>query len=144
MAQHPRYLGWQVDWPVFVKYPFSADMKDWKRGEPFNWFERNMKPEKVAQLYLAGFLYHNEDLIIQNKVGDRLSEMNSAQLARLVNLLNEVVKDRTTTATEFNNKRCKQSKVDDKQRGIIRRFLINNKWIEEDFYRIRDIVLNEV
>jgi hypothetical protein len=27
---HPSYLGFQIDWPVFVKIPFTADGKNTK------------------------------------------------------------------------------------------------------------------
>lgn len=140
---HPHYLGWQVDWPVFVKMSLSADGKQWKRGEHFNWLERSMEADKVALLYASGYLHHNKELEVQAKVGDRLSEMNGNQLKTLVNLINTEVKKRTSSTNEFENKRCKQSTIDDKQRGLIRRFLFGNKWIQEDFYTMRDTILGE-
>jgi hypothetical protein len=140
---HPHYLGWQVDWPVFVKMSLSADGKQWKRGEHFNWLERSMEADKVALLYASGYLHHNKELEVQAKVGDRLSEMNGNQLKTLVNLINTEVKKRTSSTNEFENKRCKQSTIDDKQRGLIRRFLVGNKWIQEDFYTMRDTILGE-
>ena len=139
---HPTYLGWQVDWPVFVKLPVSADGKNWKRGEYFNWFEREIKQDTVAILYATGYLYHNKELEVQNKVGDRLHELDSRQLDTLVNLLNAEVKKRTTSTSEFENKKCKKSKIDDKQRGLIRRFLNSNNWITEDFYASRDKIID--
>ena len=140
---HPTYLGWQVDWPVFIKMPVSANGKNWKRGEHFNWLEQSIDQDKVAILYATGYLYHNKELEVQSKVGDRLSEFSGKQLETLVNLLNAVVKDRTSSTNEYNIKKCKKSKIDDKQRGLIRRFLNNSAWITEDFYRIRDKILND-
>ena len=140
---HPTYLGWQVDWPVFIKMPVSANGKNWKRGEHFNWLEQSIDQDKVAILYATGYLYHNKELEVQSKVGDRLSEFSGNQLETLVNLLNAVVKDRTSSTNEYNIKKCKKSKIDDKQRGLIRRFLNNSAWITEDFYRIRDKILND-
>jgi len=140
---HPSYLGWQVDWPVFIKMPLSADGKEWKRDEHFNWLERGIEADKVSILYKSGYLHHNTELEIQNKVGDRLSEMNGSQLKTLVNLINAEVKKRTSSTNEFENKRCKQSTLDDKQRGLIRRFLVGNKWIMDDFYKMRDTILGE-
>jgi len=70
-----------------------------------------------------------------------LSEFSSKQLDTLVSLLNVIVKDRTSSTSEYNTKKCRKSKIDDKQRGLIRRFLNNSAWISEDFYRIRDEVL---
>jgi len=140
-GMHPRYLGWQVDWPVFIKMPFSADGKHWKRSEHFNWAERELEMKDVASLYAQGFIYHNSELAKTNKVGDRLGELNKEQLHSLVVQLNSIVKERTTTSKEFQDKRCKQSKIEDKQRGLIRRFLNRNPWIVEDFYRLRDYTL---
>jgi hypothetical protein len=140
---HPTYLGWQVDWPVFVKLPLLADSKNWKRGDHFNWAERGVDQDRTAALYASGFLYHNRELEVQTKVGDRLSELAGKQLESLVNLLNVEVKSRTSSTSEFEAKKCKKSRVDDKQRGLIRRFLNGNRWITEDFYTIRDKVLVE-
>jgi hypothetical protein len=140
---HPTWLGFQVDWPLFVKNTFQADSKSWMRGEFFNWQERGIDSYKVYTMYASGHLYHNEDLEKANKVGDRLSEMNSEQLYSLVGLLNGKVKERTSSAEELKNKRCRQSKIDEKQRGLIRSFLRKNPWIEEDFYNFRDTVLGE-
>ena len=139
---HPTYLGWQVDWPVFVKLPLLADSKNWKRGEHFNWLERGMQQDKIATLYASGYLYHNTELEVQSKVGDRLSELAGKELETLVNLLNAEVKARTSSTAEFETKKCKKSKIDDKQRGLIRRFLNSNRWITEDFYEIRDKILD--
>jgi len=141
---HPVYLGWQVDWPVFVKMPFSAFGKYWKKGEEFNWtVQINAEADKVAQLYGAGYIYHNRELEKSSKVGDRLSEMDSDKLVKLVRLVNVEIKQRTTTEKEYNNKRVKQSKIDDKQRGLIRAWLYRNEWMREEYYRIRDSILEE-
>jgi len=140
---HPSYLGWQVDWPLFIKTPLSADGKEWKREEHFNWLERGIEADKVAILYASGYVHHNTDLEVQSKVGDRLSEMQGNQLKTLVTLINAEVKKRTSSTNEFENKRCKQSTLDDKQRGLIRRFLVGNRWIMDDFYKMRDTILGE-
>ena len=140
---HPTYLGWQMDWPVFVKMPVTADGTNWKRGDHFNWAERGLAQDKVAILYATGYIYHNSELEVQAKVGDRLSELSGKQLDTLVTLLNVEVKKRTSSTAEFNVKKCKKSKIDDKQRGLIRRFLNNSAWITEDFYTIRDKILND-
>jgi hypothetical protein len=94
-------------------------------------------------MYASGYLYHNQDLEKENKVGDRLSELTTDQLYSLVGLLNGEVKKRTSTAEELKEKRCRQSKIDDKQRGLIRSFLRKNPWITEDFYKFRDNILGE-
>jgi hypothetical protein len=140
---HPNYLGFQIDWPLFIKMPLTADSKNWKKGEHFNWLERGIDDKAVATLYASGYVYHNKDLEIQTKVGDRLSEMNISQLDTLVNLINVEVKSRTSSTAEYENKKCKKSKIADKQRGLIRRFLNANRWINEDFYTIRDKILGD-
>lgn len=139
---HPHYLGWQQDWPVFVKTPFTADDKSWGCGEHFNWLNRGISPQSVAILYNTGYLYHNPELEKETKVGDRLGEMDSGQLQTLVSLLNAEVKAKTNSTSEYTAKKCKQSKIDEKQRGLIRSFIRNNRWVEEKYYAIRDDILD--
>lgn len=139
---HPTYLGWQIDWPVFVKMPFSADGKTWERGEYFNWLNRDINPDAVAHLYATNFIYHNRELEKEVKVGDRLNEMDLGQLESLVRLLNAEVKAKTNSTTEYNAKKCKQSKIEEKQRGLLRSFIRNNRWIEDLFYETRDNILD--
>jgi len=141
---HPNYLGWQVDWPLFVKVPFDSNGRTLKQGEHFNWLNpsRHIDETTVAMLYATGKVHHNKDLEKQSKVGDRLEEFNSEGLMSLVKLLNSKVKERTNSTTEFTSKKCKQSTLDHKQRGQIRSFLRNNRWIEEDFYKIRENLLD--
>lgn len=141
---HPPHLGWQVDWPVFIKRPFSAFGKPWKIGEEFNWqLQVGAQEDKIAQLYKSGYIYHNRDLEVTTKVGDRLSELNSEQLLSLVKLVNKEVQSRTSTTKEYNDKKIKQSRIDDKQRGLIRAWLNRNNWMLQDYYRIRDSILGE-
>ena len=134
---HPNYLGFQLDWPVFVKIPFSG----YEKGEHFDWLTKNVDPARVAQLYSTGHIYHNKELEKEVKVGDRLEELDSSQLETLVGLLNAEVKSRTNSTNEYTAKKCKQSKIDSKQRGLLRSFLRNNRWIEEKFFEIRDDIL---
>ena len=108
---HPTYLGIQIDWPLFVKMPLNADSKLWKPGDHFNWLERGIEADKVVSLYVTNYLYHNEELTVQNKVGDRLSELSGRQLDTLVTLMNAEVKKRTSSNAEFEAKKCKKSKL---------------------------------
>lgn len=135
---HPIYLGFQLDWPLFVKLPFG----DFKKGDYFNWLQLNVDPSRVAQLYASGFVYHNKELEKETKIGDRLEELEGADLEKLVMLLNAEVKARTNSTNEYQAKKCKQSKIDAKQRGLLRSFLRNNRWIEEKFFEIRDSILD--
>lgn len=136
---HPIYLSWQIDWPLFVKLPFG----DFKKGDHFNWLQLNVDPSRVAQLYATGFVYHNKELEKETKIGDRLEELEGADLEKLVMLLNVEVKARTNSTNEYQAKKCKQSKIDAKQRGLLRSFLRNNRWIEEKFFEIRDSILGQ-
>ena len=56
---HPQYLGWQIDWPVFVKIPFSG----YQQGDHFDWVAKNVDPARVAQLYSTGQIYHNKEFV---------------------------------------------------------------------------------
>jgi len=141
---HPNYLGFQVDWPVFVKMPFTSFGKPWKKRQHFDWQNQiNPDPAKISILYSAGYIHHNEVLEVETKVGDRLGEMNTEQLTSLVRLMNNHVKKVTSTVTEYNKKKCKQSLVDDRQRGLIRSFLRNNAYIMDIFYETRDKLLKD-
>ena len=134
---HPIYLGWQIDWPVFVKIPFG----DYKKGDHYDWVSKNIDPARVAQLYSTGQIHHNKELEKETKVGDRLEEMDGTQLESLVRLLNNEVKGRTNSTSEYTAKKCKQSKIESKQRALLRSFLRNNRWIEEKFFELRDGIL---
>ena len=124
---HPPYLGWQVDWPLFVKMPFTAFGKYWKKGEHFNWHTQHGADEtKIAQLYGAGFVHHNRAKEKEEKVGDRLYELHSDDFLTLIRLANYQIEKVTANKNEFNRKKIKQSKILDKQRGLIRSWKANN------------------
>lgn len=141
-------FGWQVDRPVFVRKSFNAFGKTWDRGENFNWINQAFRAEdweqqlhNVHNLYLSGFVHHDTSKEQQNKVGDRLSEFNPEKLYSLVQQMNYIVKAQTNSQTEYTNKKIKTSKIADKQRGILRRWLYSNGWAHEEFYKIRDSIL---
>ena len=140
---HPTYLGFQIDWPVFVKTPFSSGNRNWTKGEEYKWAELGFDQAAVARLYATNFIHHNPALEAQNKVGDRLHEMSSSQLHSLVIQLNSELKSRTVSQKDFDKNRCRQSKIDAKQRGLIRRWLYSNQWSEEFYYDLRDRILGD-
>lgn len=124
---HPTYLGWQVDWPLFVKMPFTAYGKYWKRGEHFNWHtQHGAEADKVAHLYASGYVHHNPTREKEEKVGDRLYELEKEDFKDLTRLVNAEIKKLTANDTEYNRKKIKQSAILDKQRGLIRSWLRNN------------------
>lgn len=144
MAIHPTYLGWQRDWPLFVFREFNAAGRTWKRGEVFNWLAHHIEPENVAHLYKAEYVYHNKDLEKQNKVGDRLIEFDRKTIDELIDRMNVLVQKQTITKDQFERTRCRKTQAKDltRQIGLIKSFLNNNKWIVDDFYTIRDDILN--
>lgn len=140
---HPIYLGWQIDWPIFVKIPFNSGGKNWVKGEEYKWMNLGFDQSAVAKLYSIGYVHHNPTLEAQNKVGDRLHEMDAAQLKTLVTLLNAELKSRTVSTKDYEIKRLRQSAIPTKQRGLIRGWMYSNKWSEEIYYTLRDKVLGD-
>lgn len=140
---HPSYLGFQIDWPVFVKIPFKTGKKQWQRTEHFNWAELGYEAKDVAALYNNNYIYHNEELEKTQEVGYRLAEFSKPELRTIVEQMNLVVKDRTDSKEQFQKIRCRQSASMEKQRGLIRRFLHNNPSFEEDYYKIIDYVIGK-
>lgn len=133
---------WQVTEPVFVKYPFDADGKSWSRGERFNWLERNVEDWKVERLFQAGFVYHNPELEVVSKSGDRLNEMGRKQLDSLLRLINKEIEKKTSTQDEFKKKKVRFSRIEDKQRTHIRMWRRRFEEFEDVFRHCRDYVLD--
>lgn len=155
MNNYKKYIlenkfGWQIDRPVFVKIPFNAYGKTWKAGEEFNWQVQACRAEDypkmlntVSLMYKTGKIHHDSNREVQQKVGDRLGELGPQELLSLVRTINTVVKQRCTTEKEFQNKRLKQSKIADKQRGLIRAWLNRNHWAMDEYVKIRDALLDK-
>lgn len=110
----------QIDQPLFVKVSFDGHGKRWKIQQHFPWKEMGVDYERVKHLYGIRYLYHNEQLAADIKVGDGLEVLDAAGLNALVDSINEKVKGKTTTEDEYQKKKCKKSKILDKQRGLIR------------------------
>lgn len=115
---HPT--PFQFDRPLFVKIPFNAGKRNWERQEEFKWKELNFDTDKVMTLYNNGYLYHNTDLEKSTLVGDGLELLDAESLDALVNTINEKVKKHSKNTLEFDKRKCKKSKILDKQRGLIR------------------------
>lgn len=155
MQDHKQYqidnhFGWQIDRPVFVKQGFQAFGKQWNRGDEFNWINQTFRKEDwfkqlkmVHNLYRAGYLHHDSQREKQNTVGDRLNEMTGDQLYKLVSTLNSEIQRRSGSKEEFNRLKCKISKIEDKQRGLIRQWRRRNTWADDLFYQYRDSILKE-
>jgi len=113
-------MPFQLDRPVFVKYPFQSWGRVLQKGDEFKWKEIGVTEEKALILYKQGFIYHNPEFEVELKVGDGLEQLDVDGLHGLVDNINAKVKSKTKSDTEFQKKKCKKSKIVDKQRGLIR------------------------
>lgn len=110
--------------PVFVRVPFMAGGRLWTRGKEFPWLTMSMKEYRVAALYNQGKLMHSDILeeTLEVQVGDGLEKLGSDGLRAVVDSINAQVKAKTKNKTEYERKKCKLSRNDDKQRTLIRRW----------------------
>ena len=137
-------LDFQHDWPVFVRTRYKKITwkgKEYTYQDHLPWRELNIPEDVIRNWFKAEVVYHDTELEKQTKIGDRLSEFDQQGLDKLVDAINVVVKRQTNSTNEFQQKKCKKSKIADKQRGLIRSFLRVNRWIEDEFYEIRDKML---
>tara|TARA_R110001632_G_scaffold94747_3_gene200751 strand:+ start:480 stop:857 length:378 start_codon:yes stop_codon:yes gene_type:complete len=125
-------MSLQYEIPLFVKVQFSGSGRVWKLQEHFPWKELSIDKGVVQQLYQNDYLYHNAALEVETKVGDGLEALNSEALLALVDKLNERVQAKTKTKTDFERQKCKKSKIDDKQRGLIRSWRRSYGHMEND------------
>lgn len=122
----------QYDRPVFVKIAFDSKGRKWNLQEHYPWKELSVDTRKAEVLYNNGFLYHNSELEDKAKVGDGLDSLDKESLAVLVKSINDKVKAKTSTEAEFTRKKCKSSKILDKQRGLIRSWRRTYGQLEND------------
>lgn len=138
---HPEYLGWQVDWPLYVRVPMlKIKNKVFKKNDHFPWAEMGADPKKVAQLYKQRMVHHNATLTTERGEGDRLGEMSIRGLRSLAQMLNtKLKKEHVSSEEEFKRKRCRMSASNaDTQRRYIRQFLNKNPYMGDYFLEIRD------
>lgn len=57
MKMARKILSFQVDRPVFVKYPFRVGGKKLPRGEPWDWKKAGVSVDRARNLFKSGFLY---------------------------------------------------------------------------------------
>jgi len=114
----------QYDKPVFVRNPNGLLMsgKRYAKGDLVPWKERGLPKANIERMYNELHLHHNEELEVTLKlsVGDGLTDMDAEQLAILVKTINEKVKAKTSNEAEYDRKKCRVSKIKDKQIGFIR------------------------
>ena len=126
----------QYDKPVFVRTPNGLLMngKRYERGDLVPWKERGLPKDNIERLYNEHHLHHNEELeeVVKAPVGDGLDEMTVDQLHILVATINKKVKSKTKDSTEYDKKKCRSSKVKDKQAGLIRSWRRNYGHLEAE------------
>lgn len=126
----------QYDKPVFVRNPNGLLMsgKRYEKGDLVPWKERGLPLKNIERMYNEHHLHHNEELedVVKAPVGDGLEEMTNEQLEILVKAINTKVKAKTANSTEFDKKKCRSSKIKDKQIGLIRSWRRNYGDLEAD------------
>lgn len=137
---HPEYLGWQMDWPLYVKAPLVVVAgRTYSKGDYFPWAESNFEPDKIARMYSQKLLHHDAPRATEEGHGDRLGEMSTGKLHDLVSMLNDnLKKEHCATEAQFKQKRCRKSSIVDTQRRFIRQFLSKNPYMSDYFLSIRD------
>ena len=110
----------QLDRPVFVRIPFTSGSRKLEAGDEFKWKELGIDEQKVLILYRERYIHHSSELEVARKVGDGLEELDVDALHAVVDNINTKVQKKTNTQVEFDRKKCKKSKIADKQRGLIR------------------------
>lgn len=126
----PEEFPFQIDRPTFVRVPFTGAGRQWQAGEHFPWKELSVDDNKVRILYNQRTLFHDSTKETGMKVGDGLEALDIDGLSGLVDTINEKVKDSCATTREYDKKRCKKSRVLDKQRGMIRSWRRNYGQLE--------------
>jgi hypothetical protein len=122
----------QYDRPLFVTLTMKAQGRTFNAGDELKWKEIGLDKELVKILYREGRLRHSSTLEAETKVGDGLEVLDVDGLHNLVNGINEKVKSKTKSDAEFQKKKCKKSKIADKQRGLIRSWRRNYGHMETD------------
>lgn len=142
---HPEYLGWQLDWPLYVKAPvLTIQGKVFKKGDYFPWSEMSADASKIAALYRQRLVHHDANKAKEDGTGDRLGEINGRDLKSLAGLLNHhLKKNHCATEEEFKRRRCRQSSIADTQRRFIRQFLSKNPYMSDYFLEVREPYLKK-
>lgn len=145
-AAHPEYLGFQIDWPVFVKAPvLRVGGRVYKKNDVLPWAQLGVDPAKVAQLYRRKYIIHDNTRAVEESLGDRLGEMSQKNLHRLATLMNDHFKKKhCATAQEFKQKRCRASNNEETQRRYIRQFLYKNPSMSDFFLENREHFITKV
>lgn len=137
----------QYSKPLFVRSRHKSVIwkgKEWTYNDLVPWQEVGIPEDKIKILFDIGLVYHNESLEKETKVGDRLVEINDEDILKLIRLANSELKKRAANDTEFGRIKIKQSKVRDKQIGLIRSWMNRFPTLaDEVMFPIRDDILGE-
>jgi hypothetical protein len=125
-------MPFQLDRPVFFRIPTFAGGRQYEAGDEFKWKELGVDSTKVQILYRERVIHHNAELEVQRKVGDGLEELDVDGLHAVVDNINSKVKLKTSSQADFERKKCKKSKIADKQRGLIRSWRRTNGHLETE------------
>jgi hypothetical protein len=130
----PRHqFDLQTDLPVFVravppgmKYlKFSG--RTYQVGDHIPWQEFGMEYDTVKMLMAQRLLHHSEERSVEKDVGDGLDKLNIEELETLVKAINEKVANIFKNNKQaFQRYRCRQSRIRDKQIGLIRSWRRNH------------------
>lgn len=126
-----RHIPLQFDKPLFVKVPLRAARRDYSKGDELKWKELNLDESRIQVLYTQGFLYHNDDLEIERKVGDGLEALTIEELSSLVDRINKGLEAKSQSKSYYESKKCKKSKIKSKQIGLIRSWRRNYGDLED-------------
>lgn len=116
----PLNSPFQLDLPVYVKFPFSNGSKHMEVGKEWNWKAEGVDYVTVMSLYNSDYLLQKDEPII--RVGDGLDELEIETLHDIVDRINAKV---ATSGKDAANKRCQKSTVKQKQVGLIRGWRVN-------------------
>lgn len=116
--------------------------KHYEKSQEVRWVEEGFEEDRIRIMFTQRVLYHNPELEVKNKVGDRLEEMSHEQMKVLYNLVNAQLKGKTTSQKEYNDKKVKWSVNELKLRIFLRRWLDINPWAKEYFETERDKILD--
>jgi hypothetical protein len=131
--QEVRYTELQDSMPTFIRRPDGLTWKGrhYPKGTEFPWKTIGVTFDQARNLFHASQIYHSDILTAENKVGDGLGLLDIDQLHEVVERINTKVKLITKDNKKaYQTKKCKQSTVVDKQRGLIRSWRRNFGHIE--------------
>lgn len=122
----------QFELPLFVRKPFRARGRDWKKNQEFKWKEMSVDRNKVIILYREGFLIHSSELENKMQVGDGLEALDIVGLHSIVDSYNQRLSKLNLNKTTFEQRKAKKSTLADKQRGLIRSWRRNQEdWLNK-------------